>query len=777
MKLIFRNIPQNWVLDHQELVKCSNFQSNKFYLINSSQHMWITQQFVNPVFQPVETSMSASYHRSDYNYQPYMPTQQKQLPKEYEKIFSSETDLSSRMNDSLFNDLPRGSQQNDTLSLTQIVDQKRYNQEILRPDDSLINSSFLGAFNNTQDKIRNGFQQMDSLYNKLGDISNISQQPKLVQTIDDDYRAEMRDKVDDLPYRQQTPKLNIIHQSGGPQAYLTNRPIEKESDNRPSRLLSYNSQLPTYQPPRTITQQNETDQRNRILNEPKKIHTQSTTSSNAFGTTKVSSQQSFQSTSSKATDQYKSNADKINLKYSNMQIDLPKSSTTLPMFHSQLVTPTNQQVQQPQQPARNQIQQRSTMYTHTRKHVDLINLSKKVHSPQKSPERLNSPVETKQPPPPVVNQQQRTKITQQKILFDQAEQIVKIQRTQPQILHANWQKRQTDNMDKDKVNKRDKDLEVLCVICEEYVKFEDVDKHSQNCLAKSKINNQTQSATTIIQELNQKLEQLLKILQSQFKKQNEQFNDLQDCVSNIIRCNKNYKKVTYHTQELHQFFSQLQQNFDQKKFTILLLVQRALSLSQEKCLKLQFVEESSNQILEDESYLLSELSLIEKKAEQERNKTEQWRQRQQFMEWVEKEDINNMKYLRQDYLKTHRKDNELLSQINSETEYRQNDLKSQQVTNSVVSDMQYQKDFDSNNDRYERQERQERQERLSSQTQLPNEELKKKFYSLAVQIKLYLPYNHPGKNVLLQDLYNKAIQQKVPQYQWEQFISSEISQF
>ena len=43
------------------------------------------------------------------------------------------------------------------------------------------------------------------------------------------------------------------------------------------------------------------------------------------------------------------------------------------------------------------------MYTHTRKHVDLINLSKKVHSPQKSPERLNSPVETKQPPPPVVN--------------------------------------------------------------------------------------------------------------------------------------------------------------------------------------------------------------------------------------------------------------------------------------------------------------------------------------------------------------------------------------
>ena len=33
-------------------------------------------------------------------------------------------------------------------------------------------------------------------------------------------------------------------------------------------------------------------------------------------------------------------------------------------------------------------------------------------------------------------------------------------------------------MDKDKVNKRDKDLEVLCVICEEYVKFEDVDKHS-----------------------------------------------------------------------------------------------------------------------------------------------------------------------------------------------------------------------------------------------------------------------------------------------------------
>lgn len=53
-----------------------------------------------------------------------------------------------------------------------------------------------------------------------------------------------------------------------------------------------------------------------------------------------------------------------------------------------------------------------------------------------------------------------------------------------------------------------------------------------------------------------------------------------------------------------------------------LLVQRAVSLSQEKCLKMQFLEKNSFNnnfsTTEDETYLINELSRLEKQAEMEK---------------------------------------------------------------------------------------------------------------------------------------------------------------
>lgn len=52
--------------------------------------------------------------------------------------------------------------------------------------------------------------------------------------------------------------------------------------------------------------------------------------------------------------------------------------------------------------------------------------------------------------------------------------------------------------------------------------------------------------------------------------------------------------------------------------------------------------------------------------------------------------------------------------------------------------------------------------------------MKKDFYKIAVNMKLNLPHNHPGKNILLQDAYEKVLRLKVPKSNWNRFIWEEI---
>ncbi|CAD8155878.1 unnamed protein product [Paramecium pentaurelia] len=51
---------------------------------------------------------------------------------------------------------------------------------------------------------------------------------------------------------------------------------------------------------------------------------------------------------------------------------------------------------------------------------------------------------------------------------------------------------------------------------------------------------------------------------------------------------------------------------------------------------------------------------------------------------------------------------------------------------------------------------------------------KKKFYQLVVNRKLELPFNHPNKDILLSELYEKSLKLGIKKCEWQQFIVNEV---
>ncbi|CAD8209241.1 unnamed protein product [Paramecium pentaurelia] len=829
------------------------------------------KQFVNPVFQPLDHSMSMTHRRTEYIPKIPQPTMGQELPCEFEKIFSSETDISSRLNDSMIQPFDnrnfyidsspayRGTTesqfQNNTLTLTQVVEQKKYNQEIIKysDDDSLINSSFFGVLN--QDAFQKPLQQMDSIYRKLEEPSQFNHNTKNAQTLcDEELRAELQDQVQDLhinnkfinplQYQQYNKPIqdssNIITNFTNNNKYSSMQTYENKS------IDSYRLQSNLQQP---YPQNNEQIKYNPIQynnNYPKPVETnlmiQNTPPRSRFISPTLQKQIEQQQKQQQFSD-FNQNSNNNISKTEKLRINSPDqfetikiteivnvensqnqsltspspSAPILPLRHSSFVNnksepltnKKNQDVYYSQmvQPLANQkilqraiinraqdnneyeldaqLQQYSRKIQSPHKNNTFLDQQSELQSnrtsqqqiiipqPQKQLYSVQSPTKLPQSPKLITKQQERL---DQKELFLQAEKAIKFQRTQPKAILPEWQKQsnkkdtkqtQLNNQiySKNNGNKQD-DLQVLCVICEDLIPFEDVDSHSIRCLAKSKQQAKTQNAHTLILNLNQKLEQLKQNIIIQSKQLGDDLinsEEIINCITKIIQCSYNYKKLKQYNELLGQQYQKYQQNFDQKRFIMILTLQRVLAVSQEKQLKLQFVEESQNNQLEDESFLYNELNKLNKQVEIEKANLEQAKLEQELFKKIQKEDLENMKYLRAQYLEQN-VDNEVLSQINSEWDVRNPETKTNRVTNSIVSDIQYQRDFDGMAVRKEG----------NSPTIIQNEDYKKAFYQLAVQIKLNLPHNHPGKNLLLQDAYEKAVSLKVPKNGWEMFIIEEI---
>ncbi|CAD8122475.1 unnamed protein product [Paramecium sonneborni] len=840
------------------------------------------------IFQPIDHSMSMSYRRTEYIPKIPQPTIGQELPCEFEKIFSSETDISSRLNDSIFQPFDnrnfhieqspanRGTTesqyQNNTLSITQVVDQKKYNQEIIKysDDDSLINSSFFGVFN--QEIFQKPIQQMDSIYRKLDEPTQLHQNTKNAQTLcDEELRAELQDQVKDLygnnkfitPFQFQQVNKPIQDSSN----FITNLNNNNNNNNNYSNIQTYENKNfnidsqykpfdQNYQPLSLLTQQNQlpvqtkeqtqynppnysshikTHQTNPIQqNTPPKSRFISLTyqkqieqqqqqqspppftdvnlnsnnfsrteklrvnSPDQFETIKITEIVNIENSQNQSSTQPSPSVPILPLRHSSFVNNKPEilgNNKNQDVYYSQMVQPIgNQKILQ------RAIINRAQDNNEYQLDAQLQQYSRKIQSPQKNntfqdqqfelqsnrtsqqqiiipqPQIYTHTVQSpfKQPQSPILIAQQKERLDQ-KELFLQAEKAIKFQRTQPKAILPEWQKqpnrtdkqvqRSNQTISKNNRNKQD-ELQVLCVICEDLIPFEDVDSHSIRCLAKSKQQAKTQNAHTLILNLNQKLEQLKQNIIIQSKQLGDEIinsDQIINCITKIIQCSYNYKKLKQYNELLAQQYQIYQQNFDQKRFIMILTLQRVLAVSQEKQLKLQFVEESQNNQLEDESFLQNELSRLNKQVEIEKANLEQAKLEQELFKKIQKEDLENMKYLRAQYLEQN-VDNEVLSQINSEWDVRNPETKTNRVTNSIVSDIQYQRDFDGMVIRKEG----------SSPTIIQNEDQKKAFYQLAVQIKLNLPHNHPGKNLLLQDAYEKAVSLKVPKIGWEKFIIEEI---
>ncbi|CAD8100912.1 unnamed protein product [Paramecium primaurelia] len=827
------------------------------------------KQFVNPVFQPVDYSMSISYHRTEYIPKIPSSTIGQEQAHDFEKIFSSETDISSRLNDSVIQPFDnrnfyidqspayRGtiesSFNNNTLSITQVVEQKKYNQEIIKysEEDSLINSSFFGILN--QDALQKPLQQKDLIYKKFEEPYQFDHNTKNAQTIcDEELRAELQDQVQDL---------HTINKFITPfQYYQFNKPIQDSSNYQQLTYENKNQTIDLYQSSDHNKFLQQPSDHNQFLKQPnlqdlqnkdqmkytpstynntysKPIETnlliQNTPPKSRFISPTLQKQQQYQQQQQQQSQYYQSPQNKteklkINspdqfetikiteiVKVDNFknQSQTSPSPPILPLRHSsfinnkpdtqfnkknsevyysQMIQPiANQKVLQRtivnrvqdnnQYELDSQLQQYSRKIQSPNKNNTFLNQQSHIQSnrtsqqqiiipqPQKQQYTIQSPIKQTQSPTIISKQQERL---DQKELFLQAEKAIKFQRTQPKAILPEWQNQQTkqeqrnnQTFSKNNGNKQD-DLQVLCVICEDLIPFENVDSHSIKCLAKSKQQAKTQNAHILIQNLNQKLEQLKQNIIIQSKQvENDLVNteEMINCITKIIQCSYNCQKLKYYNELLEQQYQKYQQNFDQKRFIMILTLQRVLAVSQEKQLKLQFVEESQNAQLEDESYIQNEFIRLNKQVGIEKANQEQIKFEQELFKKIQKDDLENMKYLRAQYLEQN-VDNEVLSQINSEWDVRNPDIKTNRLTNSIVSDIQYQRDFDGYAIRKEG----------NSPTMIQNEDQKKAFYQLAVQIKLNLPHNHPGKNLLLQDAYEKAVSLKVSRNVWEKFIIEEI---
>ncbi|CAD8185486.1 unnamed protein product [Paramecium octaurelia] len=830
------------------------------------------KQFVNPVFQPVDHSMSMSYHRSEYVPKIPQPTIGPELPCEFEKIFSSETDISSRLNDSMIQPFDnrnfyidqspayRGTTEsqfhNNTLSITQVVEYKKYNQEIIKysEDDSLINSSFFGVLN--QENFSRPIQQMDSIYRKFEEPSQFNHNTKNAQTLcDEELRAELQDQVQDLhtnnkfitPFQfsqfnkpiqdstnmltnptnsysssyenrstttnlyqpldqnyksqpmSQQPNIQSLQNNKDPIKYTPttynntySKPIESNPiiQNTPpkSRFIS-----PTLQ--KQIEQQQYSENYQSSHNKSEKFRVNSP---DQFETIKITEIVNVDNSQNYSLTSPSPSAPILPLRHSSFINNKPEAQINkknTEVYFSQMVQPMANQkvlqrtivnrVQDNEYQLDAQLQQYSRKIQSPNKTNGILDQQSQLSSnrtsqqqiiipqPQKQSQTIQSPIKYPQSPTLITIQKERL---DQKELFLQAEKAIKFQRTQPKAILPEWQnqsnkkepqqlQRNNQAFSKNNGNKQD-DLQVLCVICEDLIPFEDVDSHSIRCLAKSKQQAKTQNAHTLILNLNQKLEQLKQNIIIQSKQLEDELvnnEEIINCITKIIQCSQNYKKLKQYNELLAQQYQKYQSNFDQKRFIMILTLQRVLAVSQEKQLKLQFVEESQNNQLEDESFLQNELSRLNKQVEIEKANLEQAKFEQELFKKIQKEDLENMKYLRAQYLEQN-VDNEVLSQINSEWDVRNPETKTNRVTNSIVSDIQYQRDFDGLAIRKEG----------SSPTIIQNEDQKKAFYQLAVQIKLNLPHNHPGKNLLLQDAYEKAVSLKVSRNGWEKFIIEEI---
>jgi len=304
-------------------------------------------------------------------------------------------------------------------------------------------------------------------------------------------------------------------------------------------------------------------------------------------------------------------------------------------------------------------------------------------------------------------------------------------------------------------------LEIICINCQEFIKVTDVDEHSKVCYQTVQKPADNQSELThfnhTVQELNQKIHSIVLKLQKKLE-----ILTVPDLIKNsvqeiliktqqIINEDSNLELIDSLITDIQMKINLIeQQPSSSQNISILIFLHRIALLSKEKYSELELVRYDDVELIQ----LQQQIQAYERETMKQKAELELWKYQAEMMHEIKINDDKNLKYVKAQY----RKDLEILSQIQSDIDY--SDGEESCAGTSVTSAMPF--NFEST------------LAYKSAAENAENEKMKIKFYSTAVNLKLTLPPNHPGKDILISDLYEKLKNEKVPPEEWNNFLKKEF---
>ncbi|EAS02363.2 hypothetical protein TTHERM_00624810 (macronuclear) [Tetrahymena thermophila SB210] len=375
---------------------------------------------------------------------------------------------------------------------------------------------------------------------------------------------------------------------------------------------------------------------------------------------------------------------------------------------------------------------------------------------------------------------------EQKAILKQAEQ--RIQLSNDPFL---YQKRMEQEILSDRNYQKmvEEELPVFCINCEEYIKLNDVDKHAEGeCEAFQKRKAQQKQNPSVssygggfrpgeggdsyLSEITEKIVQieqqigsrLAKLKQQPYSQLNNQLIEASDAVirqSQSIRFNnENAIQIHHNVQQIQLQRQQITVlHNDSKNVGMLILWDRLIFLADEKALRVRYFKERQQNLnlsmantSQDREIMMleQELKKLESLTQKEKEKVQYWKMQSEMMEQIKKQDINNLKYI---------KDNHSYQIIKNLQSERDSETQSSAGLSSQTGDFV-----------------------ITNQLLINNpvtqnaEDRKKIFFKEALNVKFSFPQNHRSRNVDLQQLYDAAIKQNIPQQQWPEFIRNRMNQ-
>ena len=309
-------------------------------------------------------------------------------------------------------------------------------------------------------------------------------------------------------------------------------------------------------------------------------------------------------------------------------------------------------------------------------------------------------------------------------------------------------------VDERKINTNN--MEIICVNCQEFININLADKHSKICdkAPVEAFEDPDISVRFSVDEINEKLALMHNKIRATLQRLQSnralviKVQGILEAITQIINEDHNLEDLDIAIHEAEVIMNDFAESKISGGHVVLLMyMNRTIIIAKEKYSEIQFQDLDGSEIMALEDKLKEyEAETLKQKAE-----LEIWKHQAQMMNNIKLSDEKNIKYVKAQY----RKDNELLSNIHSDIEY--SDRDSSYGGTSVASGFYpLQNDLSIG--------------RRSVSENARSENKKIKFYSAAVNSKLSLSASHPGKDVLISDLYEECLRQNIPEEQWDKFI-------